>query len=100
MSFPSVFFFKKKNQKKKNLLTSYSINLTNLQGLLQYFLMCMKPKVVSSLQENWPLATKRIESPLLTPHQRRQTFVAADEGSIAATLESSLMRRAKIKNKK
>jgi hypothetical protein len=61
----------------------------------------------------WYLAATPIaatlKSPLLTPHQRRLMFVAADEGSIAETLESLLMKGAetlesllkiKIKNKK
>jgi hypothetical protein len=38
-------------------------------------------------------------SPLLTPHQQRLMFVAADDGSIVTTLQSPLMRRAKIKMK-
>jgi hypothetical protein len=43
-----------------------------------------------------------LKLPLMTPHQRRLYIVVADEGLIAATLESPLMRRAKlkIKNKK
>jgi hypothetical protein len=41
-----------------------------------------------------------LKLPLLTPHQRRFYVVAADKGSIAATLELPPMRRAKIKIKR
>jgi hypothetical protein len=40
-----------------------------------------------------------VKSLLLTTHQRRLMFVTADEGSIAASLKSLLMRIAKIKIK-